>query len=271
MENLSRENIEFLIVIGGAIITIMGIIISIIQYFHREQVKRLKEDNNRAYKKLSPQEQKEIEDKKIVQEEKVVYVKYLYIRKKSDPPVYKKYLKRAGKYIDVRSEYHYYRYNKFNTKNNAVSIRDSTSGAVSLNIVHPWQDLFFADKNGKNKIGIIEQDLSNSDTYFTVSTYYNGFNEGEDESDDSNEDIAMKMEADTLSARLIADFSSIVGLDKLFVKPPDVYLIKRGKPRIKIHGLEEINEGIYHIHKTDLKKGDVIFLDFHVNWDFLNK
>ena len=83
----------------------------------------------------------------------------------------------------------------------------------------------------------------------------------------------MKMEMDTSSARLIADFSSIVGFDKLFTKPPDVYInrVGVGKEKTKILGLEEINEGIYHIHKTNLKKGDVILLDFHVDWEYLNE
>ena len=122
MENLSNENITTLITIGGAIITIMGIIIGFIQFFHRQQVKRLKEENSLAYNKLSPEQQIEVDDKVLIQEEKVVYVKYLYIRKKNDPPVYRKFIKRTGKYIDVHSEYHYYRFNKFNSKNNGITI-----------------------------------------------------------------------------------------------------------------------------------------------------
>ena len=219
---------------------------------------------------------KEKSDSRLIQNEKVIYVKYLYIKSERGKPVYRKYIERTGKYIDVHSEYHMYRFNRYSSSNNETAITDSTSGVVDLNIVHPWRQLIFTDENRKKKEDFISQNLSGSDTYFSVSTYYNGFNagEGDKENEDGkgNEDIGMKMEMDTENARLIADFSSIIGFEKLFKRSPDVIHKKAdGSADVKIHGLEEIRKGIYHIHKTNLKKGDVIRIDFHVDWDFWEK
>ena len=75
------------------------------------------------------------------------------------------------------------------------------------------------------------------------------------------------MEFETLSARLIADFSWIKGLNCLFSNPPIAYKINQNGEKLKISGLEEISEGIFHIHLTNLKKDEVILLDFHINWD----
>jgi hypothetical protein len=263
VDEFFKDNIEFLITLGSTIVAVILGIIGIQRYFHKQKLERLEETHKLELERLTSQHKQEIAEKPLIQEEKIVYVKYVYIRRESESPVYRKFVKRIEEEINVHSEYRYYRLNKFSTKNNSITIRDRSSGVVDMNIVFPWRDLIFTDKPSKKIKELISQELSNSDTYFTVTTYYNGFKEG-------NEDIGMKMEMDTQSARLIADFSSIVGLEKLFRKEPNVYKIKQDGDKIKISGLEEINNGIYHIHINNLKKDEVIILDFHVNWDYLN-
>lgn len=296
MEEILKENVEFFITIGSTIVGIIMGIIGIQRYFHKQKLERLKdkhevdieklksqydkesagwqreilEENEKLKKTINEELDEEAKNKALsketplVQEEKAVYVKYIYIRRKTEPPVYQKYISRLGEYIDVHSEYLYYRFNKYNEKNNFVTIRDRSSGVVDLNILFPWRELIFTDEPSKKIPGLISQDLRGADTYFTVTTYYNGFSE-------NNEDIAMKMEMDTVSARLIADFSSILNLDKLFIKEPDVYRVSTEGKKTKILGLEKLNDGVYHINLSNLKKGEVVLLDFHVNWNYLDE
>lgn len=209
----------------------------------------------------------EIDDDKdvpLIQEAKTVYVKYLHIKSEKEAPVYRRYNDRIEEEIDVYSEYHYYRFNKYNVKNNSIKLADRSSGVVDQNILYPWKKLTFTDLPSKKLKGHIEQSVDNNDCYFSATTYYNGFNEG-------NEDIGMKMEMDTLEARIIIDFSSIIGLKKLFAKEPDAYKFELDGTRTKLLGLEKIAEGVYHLVAYNLKKDESLFLDFHVDWDYLKK
>lgn len=199
----------------------------------------------------------------LVQEVKMVYVKYLHIRPEKDDPVYKRFLNRLEETIDVHSEYHYYRFNKYSTENKAMTIVDRSSGIVDQNVLYPWKKLTFTDKPSEKIKNVISQDIESSDTYFSATTYYNGFKE-------ENEDIAMKMEMETLCARMVVDFSSIVGLSKLFAKEPDAYKIELDGTKTQLLGLEKISDGVYHLVAHNLQKGESLELDFHVNWDYLN-
>lgn len=232
----------------------------VLESLHKTEIAKL-ELKQQELDKLKADAQSKTEP--LVQEMKMVYVKYLHIRKESEAPVYQKFIERLDETIDVHSEYHYYRFNKFNKDNNSITLTDKSSGVVDLKILYPWKDIVFTDIPSQKHKGSITQDVSNSDTYFCATTYYNGFKE-------KNEDIGMKMEMDTLCAKIIADFSSIVGLKKLFIKEPDAYKMELNKAKIKLVGLEKISDGVYHIEVHNLKKGEALLLDFHVNWDYLN-
>lgn len=239
---------------------------------HHNECLTLNQQKISEYDKLKETLKKEFELKQIefsknkdvplVQELKMVYVKYLHIKKESEPPVYKKFIKRLNKTFDIHSEYHYYRFNKYNKKNNDITLRDVSSGIVDQKILHPWKKLTFTDKPSMFQKGEISQNVDDSDDYFSATTYYNGFKI-------DNEDIYSKMEMDTECARLIADFSSIVGLSKLFRAEPDAYKIELDGTETKLIGLEKLDDGVYHIESYNLKKGETLKLDFHVNWDYL--
>ncbi|MEM9364227.1 MAG: hypothetical protein AAGA43_16415 [Bacteroidota bacterium] len=241
---------------------------------HQEKFLDFKQEQIEAKKDLEDSLKKEYELKSmelekqanipLVQESKTVYVKYLHIRSEKDPPVYTRYSDRLEEDIEVHSEYHYYRFNKYNKKNNAIKLTDRSSGIVDQNILYPWKKLTFTDLPSKKLPGFISQNVESNDCYFSATTYYNGFCEG-------NEDIGSKMEMDTLEARIVADFSSIIGLDKLFVKEPDAYKFELDGTRTKLLGLEKIAHGVYHLAANNLKKDESLFLDFHVDWDYLNK
>jgi hypothetical protein len=292
---LSEDNIRFFVYIVGFVITILSLGLAIQWRYYKlklenreERYKAEKENAQSKHNKESAQLQQKSfdecqelkriheeeiknrtnllvakENTPIIQDMKMVYVKYLHIRRESQKPVYKKYINRLEKEIDVHSEYHYYRFNKYNKSNNSITITDRSSGVVDQNILYPWKKLTFTDKPSQKIQGVIAQDVKDSDTYFSATTYYNGFKE-------NNEDIGMKMEMDTNCARMVSDFSSIVGLKKLFVKEPDAYKIQLDGRKVKLLGLEKISEGIYHLVAYNLKKGESLLLDFHVNWNYLN-
>ena len=281
---LTPENIKFLLYTLGSLIAIISAGLAIqwryyrqktenLQNLHKAELANLTAKHNKECTELHQKSIEETQklkttlenefnvkkfelDKKLdiplIQEIKMVYVKYLHIRKDSEDPVYKKHISRLEKDFDIHSEYHYYRFNKYNTKNNSILLTDSSTGIVDQNILFPWKKLAFTDIPSKKNKGIITQNVDSSDCYFSATTYYNGFKEGD-------EDIGMKMEMDTLKARLVADFSSIVGLEKLFIKEPDAYKIGLDERKTKLLGLEKISAGVYHLTADNLKKGCLLY------------
>lgn len=235
-----------------------------------KEIASIKQEYEQRFKKVKEEADSEgvrtsvDESIPLVQEEKMVYVKYLYITPNDGTPVYTKYIDRIDENVDVYSEYYYVRFNKFSKSRNNITIRDRTSGVVDLTLIYPWRRLTFADEGSAKIRKVITQDLEGQDTYFTASTYYNGFSEG-------NEDISIRMEMDTTVARMVADFSSVVGFESLFTAEPDAYRINTNQQRTRLLGLEQLKPAVYHIEVQNLKKGEVVMLDFHVDWNYLRR
>ena len=292
-ELLTLENARILLAICLGVITIISTGFAIQWRFYRHKIENKEEKYQAKLSLLEAKHEKECtditskaaeENKKlrkaiedeltekqksqtdlegpIIQEVKMVYVKYIHIRASSEPPIYKKYLSRLEKEIDVHSEYHYYRFNKYNRPNNEIIIKDASSGVVDMNILHPWKELEFTDKPSRYNEKSISQRLTESDVYFSSTTYFNGFNEG-------NEDIGMRMEMDTITARMIADFSSILQLKKMFTKYPDAYRRSKSGQKTKLASLQELSLGVFYLEVNNLKKGESLMLDFHVDWEYL--
>jgi len=289
MEEFVKQNIQPIIGIITALLTIIGGSLAVQRWFHVQKCDRLADqhqaeitalknqhdtENFNKEKQLSEARQKlehEFEDKNqkyltetqkpLIQEVKLVYVRYLHIKSETAEPAYRKFITRLGETIDVRSEYQYYRFNKFSNSNNSITLIDRSTGIVEPRIMFPWRKLAFTDVPSKKSRGMLTQDIGDSDTYFSVTSYYNGFKEGD-------EDVGMKMEMDTQVARMIADFSSIEWLSLIFTKEPDAYKIELNGERTKLLGLEEIDDGIYHLEVSNMKKGESLLIDFHVNWDY---
>lgn len=204
--------------------------------------------------------------KELIQEEKVVYVRFQYIRPKDYPPVYLKKISRLNQEIPIHSELTLYRFNKFN-KECEVEITDSSTEGVidDLRVVYPWTPRFVTHKSRSNDPKEISRKVSGSDTYMTISTYCNGFQDGE-------EDYAIMAEYDTKTARLIVDFSSIPDLDQLFTKPPDAYRYfdPEKKKETPISGILQISPGVYMIEALNMKRTEIIELDFHVDWEHMS-
>ena len=229
----------------------------------------LEKENQHLKNKLDTKQEKFNSSKsdELIQEEKVMYIKFLYIIPDNLPYAYIKKHKRTGQEIPVRTESLHFRFNKFNKINDNVEITDSSKfGTVDLNIIHPWSTKISTHASRKNNPHLISAKLSGSNLYMTSSSYVNGFIEGE-------EDYAIMAEYPTKIARLIADFSSIQNLSKLFEKEPNAY--RYFDPKLKketpLYGIQQISNGIYSIEARDLKLNEMIELDFHINWNYLNE
>jgi hypothetical protein len=186
-ELFSPENIKFVLYFLGGLITIISTGLAIqwryyrqktenLQNLHKAEIANVTAKHNKECaelqqksideaQKLKEALEKEYNVKKsellekadipLVQEVKMVYVKYLHIRRESEDPVYKKHLNRLEETIDVHSEYHYYRFNKYSTKNNSIQLTDRSSGVVDQNILYPWKELTFTDIPSKKIKGMI--------------------------------------------------------------------------------------------------------------------
>jgi hypothetical protein len=199
---------------------------------------------------------------------KFMYIKIHHLKRKSETvePIYRKYIQRLGEYVDVYDEAHSFRLNIFDKDQKGITIRDRSSGVVELNILYPWKDeLRFTDKGAEKVPHIIQQTITQpSRTFFTRTIYLNGFQDGA-------EDYAMKMEEKTKEARMIIDFSSIEGHDRIFNSFPKAYHRPNATTTETAIGLHELHSGIYAVNHENLEKNDVITILFDINWDEVDK
>lgn len=198
-----------------------------------------------------------------VQLEKTALIKFFHLtkREQNKKPVYKRYIDRLNKQIDIYDEYVLLRFNKFPQSVKDFECTDRTSGTIDLNILHPWQDsLKFADKGAQYVEQFLNQMLEGtSNVFVTAANYYNAFQPG-------NNDAGIKMEKDTQMARLIVDFSSIPNHEKFIIGMPKA-IRDNGEEEAAIKVIHKPNSGVYYVSKADLKKGEVIKMMFEINWD----
>jgi hypothetical protein len=196
---------------------------------------------------------------------KFVYVKLYHLtpKKPGRRPVYRRHIDRLERDIEVYDEFHYYRLNLFHRPQADFTVSDRSSGTVDLQIIHPWQDLFFPDR-GAAKVGeyVAQQIQQPSHVLFTRTIYYNAFQEG-------NEDFAMKMERDTDEARLLIDFSSIPDF-AAFINPAPKAVLRAARGEQPL-GVIQTQPGIFMVVGNGLKKDDVIRIDFKVDWQTLER
>lgn len=201
-------------------------------------------------------------DSATIQLEKTALIKFFHLTKRSPDkaPVYKRYINRLDKYVDIYDEYVLLRFNKFPQPVKQFECTDRTSGTLDLNILHPWQDnLKFADKGAQYVEQYLNQMIEGSSNVFvTAANYYNAFQPG-------NNDAGIKMEKDTQMARLIVDFSSIPNHEK-FIKGMPKAIRDNGEEEAAIKVIHKPNSGVYYVAKENLKKGEVIKMMFDIDW-----
>ncbi|MEM6799218.1 MAG: hypothetical protein AAF589_06860 [Planctomycetota bacterium] len=138
-------------------------------------------------------------------------------------------------------------------------------GVVDLMCMYPWRDrLRFPDKGAAADPHQVRQAFSDqsSNSYVIVTHAYNGLQIG-------NEDFAVRMPVDSAEGRLVVDLSSVPHVMQAMTVPPRAELRSAcgaDQPRPQVF---EYRRGIYTIVAKDLRKDDVLFLDFTVDWDKL--
>lgn len=232
-----------------------------------EQLKETIQHLQQKTKSDNTSSDKERISSEMIQEEKIMYVKFLYIIPERLPCSYEKYIRRLDQKVPIWTESVHYGFNRFNQINNDLEVVSSSKkGIVDLQVVYPWKTKRLSHSTRLLNPHMISERLSGSDIYMTVGTYCNGFREGE-------EDFAIMAEHPTKVGRLIIDFSSIPNLDLLFEKEPNAYRYSDPKQRkhTPIYGIQQVNKGVYSIEASNLEMGEIIELDFHINWDYLGQ
>ena len=137
------------------------------------------------------------------------------------------------------------------------------SGVVDLMCVSPWRDkLRYPDQGAAKDPHLIRQAFSDqpANTYVVVTHAYNGLQLG-------NEDFGTRMPVDAAEGRLVVDLSSVPHIIDAMTQLPTAEL--RGQQQSSAVRLQvyEYRRGIYVIEAKNLKKDDVLFMDFTMTWE----
>lgn len=258
--------------IGAIVATVIGILLtrerstsSDLRQQLQEQSEYLRSIDQESKAELQRQANQQ-RDLKNRQKAKIAYVKFRHLVKMSEgaTPAYVRYVERLKKDIEVFDERHLYRLNIFHLDQDDFTCRDSSSGIVDMQIIHPWQEkLIFSDIGAEKAEHDVTQFISVPSTvYYTKTMYFNGFQMG-------NENIAVKMERDTDEARMVVDFTAIPDFAAL-ISPEPKGLWRRGAEE---HPLEVQTgpDGVFTIEKSDLKRDDVLRMDFAIDWELVER
>lgn len=137
------------------------------------------------------------------------------------------------------------------------------SGVVDLLCVYPWRDkLHFTDEASAGVPQRIRQAFSHqsSNSFVMVTHAYNGLQVDQ-------EDFAVRMPTDCKEGRLVVDLSSVPHILEAMTEAPRAELRSDhlgNRPSLQV---TEYRRGIYAIEAHNLRKDDVLFLDFTVDWE----
>ena len=193
---------------------------------------------------------------------KFVYIKLYYLKRRVQgaAPVYQRFVERLGRKVAVFDEFHMFKLNIFRGERKGLVVGDRSSGVVDMQILHPWQRVTFADLGAAKKDDVIEQVIRRpSAVYFTRSIYLNGLQEG-------HERLAIKMEQDTKEARIVVDFSSVPEFAEMMLRGPSAVIRRDDYEESLAVGETDVG-GIYEVGTRLLRQGDVLRVDFHIDWE----
>ena len=198
--------------------------------------------------------------------EKIVFYKFLHLSNQSQnsDPIYKKYIKRLNKTIDVYDEYLTFRIISFSKLVKKFKTYDSTKGnAVEVIALLPFiMSLRDTDVTIEENPQILQPIIIGpSNVFVTCSHYYNGFQKG-------NKDTATKADKPAELVRLIVDFSSVKDYESHVSKTPQVFykyhdLENSGRMITKNIGLASIiAPGTYYAEIKNIREGENIRIEF---------
>lgn len=139
-----------------------------------------------------------------------------------------------------------------------------SSGVADLLCLTPWRSrLRFTDRGAAADPHQVRQVFSDdpSESFVVVTHAYNGLQPG-------HEDFGIRMPEAIDEARLVVDLSSVPRLIDAMTAPPRGELRSESAEPIQLSVLE-YRRGIYCIEQRQLRKNDVLLLDFSIDWDRL--
>ncbi len=196
------------------------------------------------------------------------YAKIYHLSLKSADPKssFQRYIPRLEKHIDVFDEYHFFRLSIFRDPQKEFTIQDRSSGTVDMQIIHPWQELFFPDKGAAQVESVLSQTFQqSSNVFFSKTVYYNALQPG-------HTDFAIKMERDTEEARLMIDFTALPGFEKFITAMPrGIFRNSRGEEESIGVVSGQHQPGTFIVSRKNLKKEEVIGIEFAFDWDIIEQ
>lgn len=204
-------------------------------------------------------------------QEKILYYKFLYLSedKPDIKPFYNRLTKNGKHSIDVYDEYITIRIVRFNHLIKNYNSYDRTSGsAVEVSSLMPYIfSLPDSDRKARNNPQIVQPIIIGpSDTFSTVSAYYNGFQ-------GNNKDLGTKADKNTSIMRLIVDFTSIKDFEKHIIPFPKIYYTyfqpgqKNKMVEIFIGNPKILTHGIYLAEQENMKYGESLRIEFGTEQD----
>lgn len=199
-------------------------------------------------------------DKSIYLESKIHYVKFVsYSNKKvHKEPLYKKFIKRLNKEVDVWDEYITCTISQFSHFVDQFQFYSRTDGdAVDLMNLLPFENKFtFSDINEGIKDTIFNPLIKgHSNVYVSNCCFINGFQDG-------NTDMAVKASHNTKHLRLLVDFTSIPEFENIFLFDKCIVVNYDQSETVVTSEDILIQPGVYLIDKTDVQKNSVLKFNF---------
>lgn len=198
---------------------------------------------------------------------KLLHVRLICLRHRDENvhPFYFRQIPRLeSEPIPVYDEAVYTIVHTFKEERQRFKWRFRSSGVVDPRTIDPWIDkLVFSDQPASREKHLVEQTIKSPEprsTFIVESRMYNGFQPG-------NEDAGTQAEYDTEYVRLVVDLTSIPNIENaLRSKPTAVFRVGETESPIDV---KEVTSTIFTVARRNMKQGQVIRMDFSIDWDAL--
>ncbi|MEP7254543.1 MAG: hypothetical protein ABI666_02150 [Ferruginibacter sp.] len=201
--------------------------------------------------------------------EKVQYIKLHYLANKENKrePVYKKFIDRLQKEEDIYDEAQFSELVIYSgvPDTNFIYNYSHSRGTIDMNIIVPKQE-----ENTNNNM-LHEDDTMNdtlkqivdmkSNVFFSVTSFINAFQKGKTF-------YQTRADKEIGNVRLIIDLSSIPHCKELQISAPTAKRYNENKKgQTETVPVREIKYAVYQAEATELKEGDIVTMNFELDWD----
>lgn len=202
--------------------------------------------------------------------EKVQYIKMLHLtdRSKNNKPVYSKYVERIEATEDVYDEAQFFETRIYSAPAPCTEINNyslSKGGTIDMNIIIPRQDserTEVAFEQEDRQPHLISRDIDlDSNVFFSVTSFVNAFQKGKTFYQTRASEYIKKL-------RLIIDFSTLPQRSEIQLSAPTgkKYNVKKPEESFSL-AVKEIKDFVYQVEAAEIQKGDIVVMNFDIDWD----